>query len=510
MVKLMETLTEGAGPVCQASRWVRDQALMRLPASAAACSQEPPDVDCALSPQTGEVLVVQTSKAGGFWKSAAPLQLEQSALLSNHLPVVLLDAKQRYQTFMGFGGAFTESSAQLPMNMEMRQKVARAYYSPNGLGYRFGRLHMNSCDFSEGRWSCCETPGDFDLETFSVERYERAIIPMIRLAMRCMPSGTLHLLASPWSPPAWMKDGGVMCGGKLRADCRQAWARHYVRFAEEFAARDLPLWGFTVQNEPEHSGDWECCTYTAEEERNFVRDHLGPALEGSGVKLMIWDHNLDVIDERLTTVLSDAASRYVWGSAFHWYGDPRYEFWPPWNRNTFLRHRRQLQTVHDKWPDKHLVFTEGCQEKGPRIGDWRLGERYAENIINHLNQWTVAWIDWNLVLDERGGPNHTGNFCSAPIIYDTRVQQLLFLSSYYYIGHFSRYIMEGAVRIGCSTQADLDVVAFANPDGTLVAIVLNSRDTSLMFLLDFGGVAAVVLVPAHSITTFAALLPTGL
>jgi len=164
---------------------------------------------------------------------------------------------------------------------------------------------------------------------------------------------------------------------------------------------------------------------------------------------------------------------------------------------------KNVQCVHDLYPQKHLIMSEACQEGGPHLGDWKLGERYAENIIKDFNNWTEAWFDWNLILDENGGPNHTGNHCSAPIIADTKHDRLLFQSSYFYIGHFSRHIQPGASRILCACSRDnLEVTAFANPDATIVAIVLNQSASSISFCLEFQGSCARTQAPARSITTF--------
>jgi glucosylceramidase len=247
-----------------------------------------------------------------------------------------------------------------------------------------------------------------------------------------------------------------------------------------------------VQNEPEAAQTWDSCLYTGEEERDFVRDHLGPALRDAGladVRLIIWDHNRDRLYERAKVVLDDPeAARFVWGVGFHWYcGD----------------HFDNVQLVHEAYPDKHLVFTEGCQEGGPHVGSWDTGERYARNIIADLNRWTVAWVDWNLALDVTGGPNHVGNLCSAPILVDTTTGEILYQSAYYTIGHFARFIRPGARRVGCAKTLDaLEATAFRNRDGTVAVVVLNRSAQPVEFLLRSGGLEAAADVPARGIKTF--------
>ena len=242
---------------------------------------------------------------------------------------------------------------------------------------------------------------------------------------------------------------------------------------------------------PEATQTWDSCIYTGEEERDFVRDHLGPALEREGlgqVKIIIWDHNRDRLFERAKVVFDDAkAARYVWGAGFHWYVTDTFD---------------NVQRVHDAWPEKKLLFTEGCQEYGPHDGSWLSGERYARSMIQDLNRWTVGWVDWNMVLDETGGPNHVGNFCSAPILADTRTGEIHYQSSYYYLGHFARFIQPGARRIlSAATTDDLEVLACKNFDGSIAVVVMNRTEKPISVALKLQGRAARMEMPPRSIQT---------
>ena len=408
-------------------------------------------------------------------------------------PAITIDPRKRFQKMEGFGGAFTEAAAvtwqKLPA--EKQAEVVRAYFDPHhGLGYTMGRTHINSCDFALGNYAYAEVAGDFALQHFSLARDRAAILPMIKEAQRL--SGGLKLFASPWSPPSWMKTNRQMNGGgRLLPECRDVWARYYCRYIREYEKEGVPFWGLTVQNEPEASQSWDSCLYSAEEERDFIRDYLGPTLRKEGLghlNLMIWDHNRDAIYERARVVYDDPqAAQYVWGAAFHWYvGD----------------HFDNLIAVHEAFPDKHLLFSEGCQEGGPHTGEWGVGERYGRSLINDLNRWTVAWVDWNLILDERGGPNHVGNYCSAPILVDTRAGLPLYQSSFYYLGHFSRYIRPGAERIlHAGTTDALETTAFLNPDGKIAVVVMNRTEQAVPFALQYHDRAARTISPPHSIMT---------
>ena len=406
-----------------------------------------------------------------------------------------VNPKIAFQTIEGFGGAFTEAAAVtwLKLSETQRDSVLRAYFDRStGHGYSFCRVHMNSCDFALGNYAHAEVAGDVALEHFTIDRDRVALLPFIKAAQG-VADQPIKLLASPWSPPAWMKTNGQMNhGGKLLPEYRAAWAQCYVKFIQAYAAEGVPIWGVSVQNEPMATQRWDSCIYTAEEERDFVRDHLGPALEQAGlgdIKIVIWDHNRDEMVERASVVLSDPqAARFVWGTGFHWYGEDHFD---------------HVQLVHDAWPDKQLLFTEGCQEGGPHTGEWELGERYARSMINDLNRWTVGWIDWNLLLDEHGGPNHVGNLCSAPLLADTQRDAVLPQSSYAAIGHFARFIRPGAKRILCAAnKAALECTAALNTDGQVVVVVLNRTDGIQTFVLHVNATRILVEMAPRSMATY--------
>lgn len=382
----------------------------------------------------------------------------------------------QYQQIEGFGGAFTEAGAVTldKMSAEKRQEIINACFLPDtGLGYSFCRTHINSCDFSLGNYSYVETEGDTKLESFSIERDKKSLIPFIKEGM-AISSPDFKLFASPWSPPAWMKTNEKMNGGgKLKDEYREAWALYYAKYIQAYAKEGIDIWAITVQNEPKAVQRWDSCIYTAEEERDFVRDYLGPILEREGlghVKIIIWDHNKERVYERAKVAYSDpAAEKYIWGTGFHWYSGDHFE---------------SLQLTQERYPDKKLLLTEGCTEGGVKLGAWEAGETYGHHILGDLNHGAVAWTDWNMVLDEIGGPNHVQNYCGAPIIADTKTDRVLYQSPYYYIGHFSRYIHPGAKRIGFSRFTDkLEVSAFQNPEGGIVVVVMNRTEESVKFTL---------------------------
>jgi len=438
--------------------------------------------------------VIETARDSG--RRLAPLAAGASVPVAG-AEAIVIDPAQPRQEMTGFGGALTESSAwvlaQLPA--EKRREILRRYYDPkDGIGYTLGRTHINSCDFSLNLWTLDDTPGDYYLHQFTLEPMRRWLLPLLHEAQAIAGADRFKLLASPWSPPAWMKTNNRMdAGGSLRPEYRDAWARFYVKFVEAMQREEkLPVWALTVQNEPEAVQVWESCIFTPEEERDFVRDHLGPTLARAGlggVKLLGFDHNRDILEKRADALFGDPESaKYFWGSALHWYVS-----------EDFAASGR----VHAKFPDKVILFTEGCWEGGVKLGRWDRGERYARNMIGDFRNWVCGWIDWNIVLDQTGGPNHVGNLCDAPVIVDTATGEVHYQTSFYYIAHFSRYVQTGAHRLESGGgPAALQSVAFANPDGSLVVVVLNETDAAVDFSLAVAGESLACRLPAHAIHTY--------
>lgn len=373
-----------------------------------------------------------------------------------------------------------------------------AYFDPEkGIGYSLARTNIHSCDFSSDSYTYV-ADNDSSLSTFSVAHDERYRIPFIKQAIAAA-GGTLRLFVSPWSPPAWMKDNNSLTqGGKLKQAYSQAWANYYIKFIRTYEAKGIPVWGLSVQNEPMAKQRWESCIYSSEEERDFIKNYLGPTLHKQGMgnkKLIAWDHNRDLLYQRASVILNDAeAAKYVWGIGFHWY-----ETWTggPMQFDN-------LRLVSQAFPGKNLIFTEGCQEKFnlDSVYNWSLGEKYGYSMINDFNNGTVAWTDWNILLDENGGPNHVGNFCFAPVHADTRTGKLIYTNAYYYIGHFSKFIKAGAKRIAASSnRIQLQTTAFRNPDGSMVVVVMNVMDKKLPYSLWINGQVASTESLPHSIST---------
>lgn len=401
-----------------------------------------------------------------------------------------------YQQVIGMGGAFTEAAAYVysKMSPEKQAELLDLYFGEKGNRYNFCRTHIESCDFALGNYAYVEDMGDRELRTFSIERDREYLLPFIKAALER--NQELKLLASPWSPPAFMKTNGEMNhGGKLKEEYRQMWADVIVKYIEAYRKEGVTISRLTVQNEPAAVQTWDSCIYSGREEAVFARDFLRPALDRAGyadVKINIWDHNKDIIIERTAESFSvPDADKAVDGIAFHWYSGEHFE---------------ALAEVRRQYPEKELLFTEGCVEYSRFASDHHVAnaEMYAHELIGNFNAGMNGFMDWNMILDQQGGPNHVGNYCDAPVMCDLEKDTIDVKLSYYYIGHFSRFIKPGAKRILASKySSNLEVTAFENEDGTKALVVLNRSERDTDFVISEGTRSTGKLKSRkHSIMTF--------
>lgn len=435
--------------------------------------------------------VTTNEKKGMLWAE----QTLKAAPVEDCMHVINVYPQVEYQRVEGFGGAFTEAAAHnySRMSSQKQRQILKDYFGAEGLGYSMGRISMNSCDFGLGNYTYI-AEGDHRLKTFDIAHDEKEILPLIRQAMD-LRGGDLEFLVSPWSPPAFMKDNHDMNhGGRLKKEYYDVWAKYFVRFIEEYRRRGVKIRALTVQNEPEATQVWDSCRYTAEEEAEFVADYLGPALQEAGcgdVDIYIWDHNKEALFDRFCASMKNSkAAAYIKGAAVHWYTGDHFE---------------AIELVRKVYPDRKVMFTEGCVEysRFADTGEVEKAEMYAHDILGNLNAGVCGYLDWNLILDENGGPNHVGNFCAAPIMCNPWEDAYEKRLTYYYIGHFSRYIAKGAVRIGTTKySSDLEVSGYKNPDNTRTIVVLNRSDRDRDITLREQGMGITATVEAHSIVTF--------
>lgn len=421
-----------------------------------------------------------------YWKTEEAATEEIGC---NHLIKIYPDYKK--QQMKGFGGAFTESAGycyeKLPK--EKKNEFVQAYFGEAGLRYNLGRTHINSCDFALGNYDALSSRG----EELDLTRANQYVLPLIRDAQR-VSGEELEFLLSPWSPPASMKTNGEMNhGGKLKPECRKEWAQYIARYLRKLEEEGLKISYMTVQNEPEAVQTWDSCTYSAKEEREFACDYLAEALAGAGlshVRILVWDHNKELVYERAKEIFQDAkAMEKIYGVAVHWYtGD----------------HFQGLSMVKETWPEKELFFTEGCVEYSRFMdsNEVNKAEMYAHDMIGNFNHGVSAFFDWNLLLDAKGGPNHVGNFCAAPVMTSEDGRTFEKRLSYYYIGHFSRYIQKGAYAASVTSfSTDVETAAFVNPTGERVIVLLNRLEKAVSVALGKDGKGKNLVLDPHTITT---------
>lgn len=399
----------------------------------------------------------------------------------------------QYQEIAFFGGAITDAVGatleQLPR--ERAREVIDAYFGPKGIGYRAIRTHIDSCDFSTDQYAAVSDPADTTLQSFSIKRDEQRILPWIRAAYDSA-GEALPVMLSPWSPPAFMKTNGCRSGGgRLKKECYTLWARYLCRYIKEYRDRGINVTALSVQNEPNATQTWDSCLYTPEEEREFLAGHLYPQLHRAGlgdVAVYIWDHNKERLFDRASAEIDQHTDPMIAGLAFHWYSGDHFD---------------ALRLVREKFPQKKLMFSEGCIEYS-RFDKNQLAnaQMYAHDMLGNLNAGMNAFLDWNIALNEEGGPNHVGNFCEAPVICDTRTGTVEYKLSFYYISHFSRFVCPGAKRVATTNFSDrLEVAAFRNPDDTLAVVFLNRTEEKYSVALRLDGHILPIELNGNAIAT---------
>ena len=397
-------------------------------------------------------------------------------------PEVLVDTSYQFQEIEGYGAALTGSSAYLfhrALDASQRQVVLRQLFDPNeGIGLSYLRLTMGASDFSLSDYTYNDLPQgqtDVNLEKFSLSRDTEDVVPVLKEIVSIYPE--IKLMGTPWSPPAWMKTNGSLKGGQLKKEYYTVYARYFVKYVREMQKHGIRIDAVTPQNEPLHwTAGYPCMQMQATEQKEFIRDHLGPAFEEAGLptKIIIYDHNWDH-PEYATDILSDpAAAKYIAGSAFHAYaGDVS-----------------AMSIVHDAHPDKGLYFTEISG------GDWAVNFSdnlmwYMKNIlVGTARNWSRNALFWNLALDQNHGPRNNGcQDCRGVLTITNGGGSVMRNEEYYALAHFSKFVRPGAFRIHSRPDQvlmNMDFVAFRNTDGTKVLVAANYNDAYKTFTVRQG------------------------
>ncbi|CAM9330142.1 unnamed protein product [Chrysoparadoxa australica] len=401
--------------------------------------------------------------------------------------LIEVDTADRKQEILGFGGAFTDAAAinfyKLPKAAQDR--VVEALYGESGLGYSIGRIPMNSCDFSIKQYNYDNVTGDFALEHFDTSLHEdsKQRIPMMQEVLKVNPD--VKFFISPWSPPGWMKeadDKGRQSMIKSNwpqglintPEVKGAWALYFSKFVSALEAKGIDIWGLTVQNEPENPGPWEACVMNATFTADFVGKYLGPQIRADHpeVKIMVFDHNRDHLLGWAETVYGDPiASEYVDGMAFHWYFggmDRGMDGSYGWG---------MLNRTREILPEgKFMLSSESCHCPGVATdldGEWYRAEHTAHDILSDLSSWTTGWVDWNLLLDAKGGPNHAGNLCDTPIVCLEDHSDIRMSPLYYYMAHITKFVKPGSVTLGTAVQG-----RYNKSGGRSSGVLLNYEATT--------------------------------
>lgn len=406
--------------------------------------------------------------------------------------VINLYPELTYETFEGFGGAVTEAAGYVYslMNEEQKKQVTETYFSKEGMNYRLVRIPIDSCDFCLDTYEAVSDPQDTGLKSFTFERTEKYILPMLA-DIKKVAGDALKLMLTPWSPPAFMKtNGSRRKGGRLKPEYRRMWAEYICRYIQEFKDRGYDVQRISIQNEPKAVQSWDSCLFSAEEEKIFLRDFLYPAMLFHGyedIEIFIWDHNKERIYERVRDVADDSTRHMITGAAFHWYSGDHFE-------------AMELVRRHD--PGLKMILSESCLEY--RLFDEKnienITNKLCHEVIGDLNHGMCAFYDWNLLLDEKGGPNYVGNYCHAPFLYDTKTGELLpqKIQRQYY--QFAHNITPGSVRIAVTKYTEqIDAAAYLTPEGKIAVVLLNKSDVLLPVNFRVQGKAAEILLPGKAL-----------
>ena len=473
----------------------------------------------------GKLEIYQTSRKGDRLTLVAPAGGAGAADYQ-----LAVDPGAVYQKIIGIGGALTEASAQVLSELSKKQQAAamNAWFSPDGAHYSLIRTHIGSCDFSVTNYGYDPVADDVKLAHFSIEPDRKYLLPAIQQALK-VPGADFKVLSSPWTAPPWMKDNGKWNGGALKREYYQTFADYIVRYIKAYREEGVPIWGITPENEPlGNGGQWESMHFTPATMRDFIGGHLGPALAAAEPATTVWayDQNRDknLIDWADTIMADKKAASYVTGLAVHWYQSTR-DIGP-----------EVMAAVSKAHPDKPMLHTEGCIDSlgdDEPIGSWleddwywredatdwgyvwappedrkdhpkyRPFYRYARDLVGGFNAGLVGWIDWNIALNTRGGPNHARNFCVAPVLIDSGHDKIYYTPLYYAVAHFSKFIRPGATRIGLTGYTnDVMATAFRNPDQSVVVAVFNLLETDKSFSLRLPGLPENrITIPGQALQT---------
>ena len=439
-------------------------------------SNQKSDIDCWLTKSDQSALLQKPTKSLVFGTS------------TNAFPSIDIDSSQVYQTIDGFGFTLTGGSAYVinRMNSAEKARLLAELFSPNEIAISYLRISIGASDLNATSFTYNDLPQgqtDENLAKFSLNPDRADVIPLLKEILRINPK--IKILATPWSPPAWMKDTFSLIGGSLQPRYHAVYAQYFVKYIQQMQAEGIEIDAITPQNEPLHPGNEPSLLMLAEQQRDFIK-YLAPAFQNANIKtkIIVYDHNCDRPDYPLTILNDPSVKPYVWGSAFHLYnGDVS-----------------ALSKVHDAHPDKHVYFTEQYTGTGGDFGGdlhWHL----QNVIIGTMRNWSRTALEWNLANDTSFGP-HTPKGCTTCKGGLTIGATVTRNVAYYIIAHAAKFVPAGSVRIGSNISGKVLNVAFKTPAGKIVLIAENGGNQDETFNIRYNGKSALAVLPAGGVATF--------
>ena len=392
----------------------------------------------------------------------------------------------------GFGNCLTDGSAMLlnRMSAEARKALLNELFGTmgNGIGISYLRISLGASDLSEQPYSyddVADGQTDFQLDRFSIAQAKIDLIPVLKEILKINPS--IKIMASPWSPPTWMKTNNSFKGGSLKKECYGVYGEYFVKYINEMKREGISIDAITIQNEPLHPGNVPSMLMLAEEQSLFVKQNLGPAFKVAGLntKIIVYDHNADKISYPLTILRDPEAAKYVDGSAFHLYGG-RIE---------------ALSDVHAEFPQKNLYFTEQwVGAPGNLAAD--LAWHTKVLIIGATRNWCRNVLEWNLAADPVNNPHTAGGCTSCLGTITLEGDQVTRNPAYYVLAHAAKFVRPGSVRIASNYLDALPNVAFRTEEGKIVVVVINDSTAKKKFNISFGGKAFQAELEKGAVGTF--------
>ena len=449
----------------------------------------PPDPPTPPVVTSGITAWITTGDRGSLLQKQSSLIPFTSATNTN--PTVEVDSTITYQTVDGFGYTLTGGSAYHINRLSTAQKTSLLQElfgsSETSIGISYLRISIGASDLNAEVFSYDDMPvgqTDVNLTNFNLSKDTLDVIPLLKEILLINPN--IKIMGSPWSAPVWMKDNGSSIGGSLQPQYYSVYAQYFVKYIQAMRAKGITVDAITPQNEPQHGGNNPSMVMSATQQADFIKNHLGPAFQAAAIttRIIIWDHNCDNANYPITILNDATAKQYVNGSAFHLYsGDIS-----------------ALSTVHAAHPDKHLYFTEQWTAgSGSFSGDLKWHLRNV--IVGSMRNWSRIALEWNLASDGGYNPHTPGGCteCKGALTLDGAVNRNV---SYYIIGHASKFVTPGSVRIESNNVATIFNAAFKTPDGKKVLIVINDGTAASTFNIKYKGQIAIATLAAGAAATY--------